>query len=127
MKNKFQEFTDSQWQVIEKILNDQRKRKHSLRTIINAIFFINNTGVQWRNLDSKYPPWETVFYHFTQLKARGIWEEILDSLVIQPHSFSDFSHRFSCQFSRFFTAFCHDIFYEIRIFNVMKCSFLDRF
>jgi putative transposase len=61
MKNKFQEFTDSQWQVIEKILNDQRKRKHSLRTIINAIFFINNTGVQWRNLDSKYPPWETIF------------------------------------------------------------------
>jgi transposase len=82
MKKKFQEFTDSQWQVIEKILNDQRKRKHSLRTIINAIFFINNTGVQWRNLDSKYPPWETIFYHFTQLKARGIWEEILDSLVI---------------------------------------------
>lgn len=62
MKIKFQEFTDSQWQVIEKILNDQRKRKHSLRTIINAIFSINNTGVQWRNLDSKYPPWETVFY-----------------------------------------------------------------
>ncbi len=34
MKIKFQEFTDSQWQVVEKILNDQRKRKHSLRTII---------------------------------------------------------------------------------------------
>jgi putative transposase len=33
-------------------------------------------------LDSKYPPWETVFYHFTELKARGIWDEILDSLVI---------------------------------------------
>lgn len=82
MKNKFQEFTDSQWQVIEKILNDQRKRKHSLRTIINAIFFINNTGVQWRNLDSKYPPWETIFYHFTQFKVRGVWEEILDSLVV---------------------------------------------
>lgn len=82
MKKQFQEFTDSQWQVIEKILNDQRKRKHSLRTIINAIFSINNTGVQWRNLDSKYPPWATVFYHFTQLKLRGVWEEILDSLVV---------------------------------------------
>lgn len=82
MKIKFQEFTDSQWQVIEKILNDQRKRKHSLRTLVNAIFFINNTGTQWRNLDSKYPPWETVFYHFTQLKLRGVWENILDSLVV---------------------------------------------
>jgi putative transposase len=82
MKSKFQEITDSQWQVIEKILNDKRKRKHSLRTVINAIFFINCTGVQWRNLDSKYPPWETVYYHFTRLKVRGIWEEILDALVM---------------------------------------------
>jgi len=82
MKPKFQEFADSQWEVIEKILNDKRKRKHTLRIILNAIFFINNTGVQWRNLDSKYPPWETVFYHFTQFKVRGVWEEILDSLVV---------------------------------------------
>jgi putative transposase len=82
LKTAFSEFTDSQWQVIEKILDDQRKRKHSLRTIVNAIFWLNSTGSQWRNLDSKYPPWQTVFYHFTQFKERGIWENILDSLVV---------------------------------------------
>ncbi len=83
MKTNFSEFTDSQWQVIEKIINSKRKRKHSLRTIINAIFWINSTGCQWRNLDSKYPPWETVFYHFSQFKFKGIWEQILDALVIE--------------------------------------------
>lgn len=83
MKTKFSEFTDSQWQVIEKIINNKRKRKHSLRTIINAIFWINSTGCQWRNLDSKYPPWETVFYHFSQFKFKGIWEQILDGIVIE--------------------------------------------
>ena len=83
MKTNFSEFTDSQWQVIEKIINSKRKRKHSLRTIINAIFWINSTGCQWRNLDSKYPPWETVFYHFSQFKFKGIWEQILDELVIE--------------------------------------------
>jgi hypothetical protein len=31
-----------------RILNDRRKRKHSLRTVINAIFPINNTGVQMK-------------------------------------------------------------------------------
>ena len=82
MKSKFQELTDSQWEVIEKILDDQRKRKHPLRVILNAVFFVNNTGVQWRDLDSKYPPRETVFYHFTQFKACGIWEGILDSMVV---------------------------------------------
>ncbi len=82
MKTNFSEFTDSQWQVIEKIIDTQRKRRHNLREIINAIFWINNTGSQWRNLDSKYPAWQTVFYHFTQFKKSGTWERILDFLVI---------------------------------------------
>lgn len=82
MQTSFSEFTDSQWQFIDKIIDDQRKRKHSLRVILNAIFSINNTGSQWRNLDSKYPPWQTVFYHFTQFKQRGIWENILDAVVV---------------------------------------------
>ena len=87
MQTSFSEFTDSQWQFIDKIVDDQRKRKHSLRTILNAIFSINNTGSQWRNLDSKYPPWQTVFYYraafrFTQFKQRWIWENILDSVVL---------------------------------------------
>ena len=82
MQTSFSEFTDSQWQVIDNIIDDQRKRKHSLRVIVNAIFSINNTGSQWRNLDSKYPPWQTVFYHFTQFKQRGIWENILDNVVV---------------------------------------------
>ena len=82
MKTNFSEFTDSQWQVIEKIIDCKRKRRHSLRMILNAIFWINNTGSQWRNLDSKYPPWQTVFYHFTQFKSLKIWQKILDFLVI---------------------------------------------
>lgn len=81
MQTSFSELTDSQWQVMDKIIADQRKRKHSLRTIINAIFSLNSGGVQWRSLDSKYPPWQTVFYHFTQFKQRGIWENILDVVV----------------------------------------------
>ena len=35
--------TDKQWQVIEKIINTQeRKRKHSLRNIMNAILYIES-------------------------------------------------------------------------------------
>ena len=38
MQVSFSEFTDSQWQFIDKIIDDQRKRKHNLRVIVNAIF-----------------------------------------------------------------------------------------
>ena len=79
----FHELTDSQWQIIEKIIDDQRQRWHPLRTIVNAILSINRTGTQWRELDRKYPPWQSVYYHFRQFKLRGIWEQLLDSLVVK--------------------------------------------
>jgi hypothetical protein len=37
----------SQWQVVEKIIDDQRQRWHPLRTIANAILSINRTGANW--------------------------------------------------------------------------------
>jgi putative transposase len=88
MKVNFSEMTDSCWQFVEKIIDNKRDRQHSLRTIVNAIFWINNTGSQWRNMESKYPPWQTVYYHFRQFKLRGIWpgrraEELLDCLAIE--------------------------------------------
>jgi transposase len=37
--------TDKQWQVIEKILDGKkRKRKHALRDIMKAIFYLLKTG-----------------------------------------------------------------------------------
>jgi putative transposase len=81
MKTGFQEMTDSEWQFIENILNDKRKRKHCLRTIINAIFWIVYSGSQWRCLDSKYPNYQSVYYHFTQFIEKDIWSEILSVLV----------------------------------------------
>jgi transposase len=83
MQVKFTSLTDSQWQIIEKEIGHQRKSKHNLRNIINAIFWLNYTGAQWRELDSSYPKWETVYYHFRQFKLRGIWENILASVVIK--------------------------------------------
>lgn len=33
-------------------------------------------------MKESYPPWETVYYHFRQMKLNGIWEQILQSLVV---------------------------------------------
>ncbi len=66
---------------MKKIIDKQRNSKHGLRPIIDAIFWLNYTGVQWREMKEIYPPWETVYYHFRQMKLNGIWEQILQSLV----------------------------------------------
>ncbi|MCS7028100.1 MAG: IS5 family transposase [Bacteroidia bacterium] len=83
MRAKFTFLSDSQWQYIEKIIGKRRKSKHSLRDIVEAILYLNYTGVQWRNLTYRDIAWQTVYYHFRQFKRRGIWEQILDSLVVE--------------------------------------------
>ncbi len=62
MQIKFTEMSDSQWETIEKYLNHRHPCKHDLRTILNAMFWLKRTGSQWRNMESKYPYWQSVYY-----------------------------------------------------------------
>jgi len=59
------DITETQWQYIEKVLLPQEcKRKHELKQIWNAIFYLVRTGCQWRMLSKDYPKWELVYYYF---------------------------------------------------------------
>lgn len=84
MQTKFSDLTDSQWQYMEKILEKEygrRKRKHDMRTIINAILWLTRTGVQWRNLDSRFPYWQIVYYYFHKWCRTGFLKQLLTGLV----------------------------------------------
>lgn len=83
MQEKFCDLTDSGWEDIKEIVDNQRKIKHEKRTIFNAILWILTTGSQWRNMESTYPPWQTVYYHFRQWKKAGILEEVLNFLAVR--------------------------------------------
>lgn len=74
MVTQFNEFTDSQWEVMKVVLNCKRKRKHELRTVVNALFFMVRTGLQWRNLPKEYPKWTIVYYYFRRWKKDGTFE-----------------------------------------------------
>lgn len=78
---KFNELTEDQWQFIKPFVITQRKIKKDLRSIVNAILFITRTGVQWRNLDTKYGAWESVYYYFRKWTKSGVLEKILVQLV----------------------------------------------
>nr|WP_315201630.1 transposase [uncultured Flavobacterium sp.] len=41
-----------------------RKRKHSLRLIWNAINYLVKSGCQWRMLPSDFPKWQLVYYYY---------------------------------------------------------------
>jgi len=76
MKHYSTNLSDSQWMLLSGILRDNRKRKHSLRDIFNAIFYLLKTGCQWRMLPGCFPKWELVYYYFTKWKNFGIIEQI---------------------------------------------------
>ena len=72
--------TDSQWMLLIGNLKDKRKRKHSLRDIFNAIFYLLKSGCQWRMLPKCFPKWELVYYYFTKWKNTGVIEQIHEFL-----------------------------------------------
>ena len=75
--------TDKQWQVTENILDPQhRKRKYSLRDIMDAIMYVVKTGCQWRMLPRDFPPFNTVFYYFNKWKLEGIFEQLVETLHV---------------------------------------------
>ena len=75
------DLTDSQWQLIKPLFNIQRKRKYDLRRdILDAIFYLNKTGCQWRQLPREFAPWLTVYYYFRTWRDAGLFAKLNDRL-----------------------------------------------
>src|SRR5215203_2491896 len=54
-----------------------RLRTHSLRDVLDAIFYVLKSGCHWRLLPHDFPPWSTVYYHFRRFRLKGLWPLIL--------------------------------------------------
>src|SRR4051794_27119483 len=54
-----------------------RPRTHSLRDILDAIFYVVKSGCHWRLLPHDFPPWSTVYYHCRRFRLSGLWSLIL--------------------------------------------------
>ena len=73
--------TDKQWQVIKNIVDPtERKRKHSLREVVNALMYLSKTGCQWRMLPNDFAPWQTVYFYFHKWKQEGVFEQLMHHL-----------------------------------------------
>ena len=49
--------------------------------IVNCILKITRTGGQWRNIDDKYGPWQSIYYYFRKWIKNGIIGKILSDIV----------------------------------------------
>ena len=77
------EITDEQWELIADLFpplvgNGRPFRDH--RTMVNACFWILNTGSPWRDLPERYGPWQTAFNRFNRWRKDGTFTRILERL-----------------------------------------------
>ena len=78
------DLSDTEWECLQQYLcasqSNCRTRRQSLRSILNAIFYVLRTGCPWRYSPSSFPPWQTVFYHFRRFRLQGRWTVLFTAL-----------------------------------------------
>ena len=79
------DLSDAEWACIEPYLPTPkapgRPRVHSLREILNAIFYIFKSGCAWRLLPHDFPSWKTIHhYYFRTWRIDGSWKKLHTAL-----------------------------------------------
>jgi len=74
------ELTDAAWERIAPLLPEYgspggRWRDH--RTVLNGILWRLRTGAPWRDVPSRYGPWQTCYDRFVRWRRDGTWERLL--------------------------------------------------
>jgi transposase len=79
--------THAEWALIEPHLPPPascgRPRDHNLRDIVDAIFYIAQSGCQWRMLPKDFPPYTTVQRYFYAWRDDGRWQIINHVLLME--------------------------------------------
>lgn len=72
---------DKEWKIMQPLLPPAAaNQQNKLRQILDAIFYVDKTGCQWRALPHEYPPWSSVYYHFSKWSKAGILEKMNTNL-----------------------------------------------
>ena|SRR5215213_2883805 len=78
------DLTDRQWALLAPLMpppkRGGRPRRIDLRQVVDAIWYVDRTGCQWRYLPKEYPNWKTVYWYFTRWQDDGTWEALTDAL-----------------------------------------------
>src|ERR1700721_713805 len=85
------DLSDARWALIEPILAAWRAARaqaglglsepvHDLREIVNAILYVNRTGIAWEYLPHDLPPFKTVYDYYAKWEKDGTTEAIHDEL-----------------------------------------------
>lgn len=81
------DLTDKEWEIVKLFTASKYKKGESgreptvnKRDVVNAIFYVLQSGCSWRMLPHDFPEWESVYWYFKKWKENGITEKLHDFL-----------------------------------------------
>jgi len=80
------DMSDAEWEILRAYIPEPvrfpnlEEPKYARRDVVDAIFYRERTGCQWRNLPHDYPPWKQVFEYYRKWRSDGTIEELHDAL-----------------------------------------------
>ena len=78
------DLTEQEWAILEPLIPPAKVGGHprttDMREVLNALFYVDRTGCQWRALPHDFPPWSTVWSYFRTWRNDGTWKRIHTAL-----------------------------------------------
>jgi transposase len=84
--------SDARWALIGPTLEQWRQERHTrratevkdpvdLRSLWNAILYVNRTGIAWKYLPHDFPPPGTVYYYYAAWRDEGVFKQLNTDLT----------------------------------------------
>ncbi|BCL79338.1 transposase [Ktedonobacteria bacterium brp13] len=74
------DLTDEEWAILEPLIPPAKEGGHprttDMREVLNALFYVDRTGCQWRALPHDFPAWSTVWSYFRAWRLDGTWQRM---------------------------------------------------
>lgn len=81
-------FSEEQFDRLYALLRRERKihtgQRERERRFLEAVFWIDRSGAQWRFLPAEYGAWNSVYKRFARWDDLGVWERLLAGVADAP-------------------------------------------
>ena len=81
------QLTDEQWDLVKEFVPQKDsamgRPPADAREMLDGILWILRTGAPWRDLPTRFGPWQTVYDYFSKWRKSGVFDQILQALQIR--------------------------------------------
>lgn len=69
------DLSDAEWETLQPLFSAYLTYTVDLREMVNACFYLEKTGCQWRALPKDFGAWQTVRWWYDRFRRDGLWAE----------------------------------------------------